>query len=151
RSESGFSIARAQAAHLELGDRDERAELPSPPLEHGGIEHDLDLAERQLKHAGTQLDGGPVLGLECSGKGVVVDIGGIPQASIEPVRFVLRILWKEESPGIDGGAEVVAPITRLDALDVRHFGQREQRTRSASARYDRIVELVERGRRIVLE
>src|SRR5262249_36357431 len=48
-------------------------------------------------------------------------------------------------------AKVVAPITRLDALDVGHFGQREQRTRSASARYDRIVELVERGRRIVLE
>src|SRR5262249_42594180 len=128
-----------------------RAELPSPPLEHRGIERDLDLAERQLKDAGTQLDDGAVIGLERSCEGMVVDVGGVPQASIEAVRFVLRILWKEECPGIDSGPEVIAPITRLDAVDVRQLGQGEQRTRSASARHDRIVELVERGHRIVLE
>src|SRR6185436_5215401 len=73
------------------------------------------------------------------------------QASIEPVRLVLRVLRKEKRPRVDGGAEVVAPVAALDGVDVRHLGQREQRASSASPRHDRRVELLERACRVVLE
>ena len=149
-TDAGPAIAGREPLDVELGDGHELDQLAVHPVELGLVEVDVERAERHWVGARARQEVAVRAEAEAARDAAVVEIRGNARAPVERVELGV-VLREQEQPRVHRGRAVVGRIVPVLGVGERDLGEREDVVAARPARGDRLREVGDGTRGIVVE